>query len=747
MDPADRPHLARFFVFPPFIADSLSRTLFRDGRAVSLGSRAFDTLLTLIRNRERVVTKDDFLREAWHGAAVEDSNLSKQISTLRKVLDDTRDAHRFIVTVPGVGYRFAAPVEERETEAHLRMVPQVEEVRAWRQVSVGLAVSALVCAVLLGWLASRMLDARRMSAPAASRALWQLTFDPGVQTDPAWSPDGRTLAYSSDRSGQAHIWLQAVGGGAAVQLTHTPLPDVEPDWSPDGTRLAFATRGVGGGIRVIAASGGVVQPVASFGESPQWSPDGSSILFTRSDFGGSRLFVARLDGRDPAPILEEFLRPFRQMRFAWHPDSRHVSVWGVHRDAGIGFWTIRLDGTGEIRSAVSSVVTAQFERDALAFTDVYGTPSEFSWSSRGDALVFEGVSRGVHNLWRVSVDPQTLTWTQGPERLTTASDVSAKPQLSHDGSRLAFASRHERVRLWSFPFDSNAGRVLGEGEALTSDAFDALSPEVSRDGARLVYKVQRGEAGEVRVRDLHTGADTVLVKGDDRVRTVLRWAADGREVFYARNASVISDDVVSATMSGGLEQVVHSARNTLDYLFDWAPDGRWCVGVWRSPAGVSELRVVRSSASPLGDSVRTLAVGRDAMLRLARFSPDQRWVAFVEAKAGSSQVHVVDVDGGPTRVVTDGASYDDHPRWSADGKLLYFLSNRSGFFNLWSRRFDLVTGQPVGEPFQVTSFNLPSRAIPLRLRQLGISVAGDRLIVPVSEVASRIWILDDLDRH
>ena len=585
-------------------------------------------------------------------------------------------------------------------------------------------------------------------APASDSSpsvLWQLTFDKGVQTDPAWSPDGLRIAYSSDRSGYEDIWLESVDGGLAVPLTQSPAPDVKPDWSPDGKRLVFATLGVGGGIRLMSSTGGAIQEIAPFGNSPKWSPDGSSILFTRSDWGPAQLYISTLDGAPPRPVLEEFLGRFTSLRFAWHPDSRHVSVWGVRQDTGLGFWTVALDGTRVVQSTTAPGVLAELERSALSFRDVDGTPTSFSWSPRGDALVFEGVSRGVHNLWRVGVDPQTLAWTQGPERLTTSSDRHARPQLSRDGTRLAFVSRRERVRLWSFPFDPRIGRLLGAGEPLTSEAFDALSPDVSPDGSRVVYTAQQGDVGAVRVHDMQTGADTELVKGDERGRSVLRWTPDSREVFYARDVPP-RHELVSANLLGGKEHVQSSAER-LDYVWDWALDGRWLLGGGRNPAGLSELRLVHADPSHQGNRVRTLATAREGYLRLARLSPNQRWVAFVVAKSGSSAVHMVDVESGASRPVTDGSSFDDHPRWSPDGGTLYFLSNRTGFFNLWGSRLHPATGEPVGAPFQVTSFARSSQALPSRLRQLGVSASGDRLIVPVSEMSSSIWVLDGFDNR
>ena len=339
-----------------------------------LGSRAFDTLVTLIRHRDRVVEKDDFLREAWRGAVVEESNLTKQISLLRKMLEDTPSSHRYIVTVPGTGYRFVAQVDEREATDEPVPVDLGSLNQRSRLLNVRYALLATVGAIVLGAIVGKMtMGTTRPGASASPSLLWQLTFDKGVQADPAWSPDGLRIAYSSDRSGYADIWLQPVDGGQAVQLTQSSSPDVEPDWSPDGTRLVFATLGVGGGIRVMSSAGGPVHEIAPFGNSPRWSPDGSSILFTRSDWGPARLYVSTLDGAPPRPVLEEFLAPFVSIRFAWHPDSRHVSVWGVRPGIGIGFWTIALDGTDVTRSAIAPGVLAELERSALSFREVDGT--------------------------------------------------------------------------------------------------------------------------------------------------------------------------------------------------------------------------------------------------------------------------------------------------------------------------------------------------------------------------------------
>src|SRR6476469_8198577 len=119
----------RFLVCPPFTVDTVNRAVLQNGHAVPLGSRAFDILVTLIRHRDRIVDKDDFLREAWHGAVVEESNLTKQISQVRKVLEDTPSSHRYIITVPGTGYRFVARVDEREEVEDLPLTNVTDPIR------------------------------------------------------------------------------------------------------------------------------------------------------------------------------------------------------------------------------------------------------------------------------------------------------------------------------------------------------------------------------------------------------------------------------------------------------------------------------------------------------------------------------------------------------------------------------------------------------------------------------------------
>jgi DNA-binding winged helix-turn-helix (wHTH) protein/tetratricopeptide (TPR) repeat protein len=96
--------------FGPFLLDPGKRILLRDEQEILLYGKAFDTLFLLVRNSDRLIKKDELLREVWANRVVEENNLSQSISAARKALDDTAQPHTYIVTVPAWGYRFAAPV-------------------------------------------------------------------------------------------------------------------------------------------------------------------------------------------------------------------------------------------------------------------------------------------------------------------------------------------------------------------------------------------------------------------------------------------------------------------------------------------------------------------------------------------------------------------------------------------------------------------------------------------------------------
>ncbi|MFO7288118.1 MAG: transcriptional regulator, partial [Gammaproteobacteria bacterium] len=99
--------------FGGYRLDAVARKLFGpDGEPVHLSSRAFDTLLELIRHAGETLSKDYLMQAVWPDVIVEQNNLNQAISSLRRCLADSPSAPRFIQTIPGRGYRFIAPIED-----------------------------------------------------------------------------------------------------------------------------------------------------------------------------------------------------------------------------------------------------------------------------------------------------------------------------------------------------------------------------------------------------------------------------------------------------------------------------------------------------------------------------------------------------------------------------------------------------------------------------------------------------------
>src|SRR5579864_5226795 len=99
-----------FYEFGPYRIDPDERRLLRDQELIPLPPKAFETLLILVRHSEQVVLKDDLMKTLWPDTFVEEANLTQNVFVLRKALGESAQDPRYIVTVPGRGYRFASKV-------------------------------------------------------------------------------------------------------------------------------------------------------------------------------------------------------------------------------------------------------------------------------------------------------------------------------------------------------------------------------------------------------------------------------------------------------------------------------------------------------------------------------------------------------------------------------------------------------------------------------------------------------------
>jgi len=768
-----------FYAFDSFVVDAGKSVLSRDGQSVPLTPKAFEILLVLVRNPGRVLKKEELIEEVWPDAFVDENNLPRNISSLRKALGEGPAEHKYIVTLPGQGYRFVAEVRQLEspngapTRALLESVPLEptkleptitvhEEVvksepatRKPRSISLLVVCACLALALAISgyFLAQRWLHSSQPTT--AQRKLWQLTFEPGLETDPSWSPDGRFVAYSSDQSGNFDIWVRSIGEGNSVQVTSSPAHDWQPNWSPDGLSLVFRSEREGGGLFVVPALGGSERKLCGFGYRPRWSPDGSQVLFDSSAYIGavkSKTFVISATGGTPRDVLNDFVPQFvSTLLVAWHPDGSRLSVWGNHRQAGWSFWTVPLNGGPPLQSQIDTSVQSQLKEAGVRFVN-------FLWLPSANGLIFEGESQGVRNLWKVKVVPSTLRWIDGLERITTGAGKDTDIAVSSDGRKLAFSIRSERSRLWTVPFDPIAGKTTGTSQPLTVAGMDALQPGLSPDGKMLVFRKRRADKEELWAKSLADGRETLLTGADDfrRVNPIL--SNDGTRLIYVRSgpAQVETDPQVSRTLalratSGGDEQILTSPMQGRISLTDWTLDGKWILmsSDLQTPGRVA-LALFPLEAAPRSETqMRVIASNPEYNLWQGRFSPDGRWISFNAFNATDpsvSTVYAISASGGEWIKLTEGRYWDDKPRWSPDGKAIYFVSNRTGFFNVWKVRFDPASGKPLDQPTRVTDFENSTQLIMPNIVQLEMALTSDRIILPMMETSGSIWVLENVDR-
>jgi Tol biopolymer transport system component/DNA-binding winged helix-turn-helix (wHTH) protein len=786
------------YAFGQFVVDRLTRRLWREGRLMPITSKTFDVLVVLLEQREHTVTKDELLNRVWPDTAVNENNLARQISSLRRALGQRPDEHDFVVTIPGHGYRFVAAVQDlpgvpselltvRNGDAHLPPESGAEpgpepidtenprggdeaasdqplpvatrdhadpvssirlNARWMRWMPLG-PLAATACGVVAAAVVMTLMRPADPQ-PQPRRTLQRITYDEAaLPRDAAWAPDGQWVVYAKDRAGNADLWKQRLGDPDPVRLTTSEPSESQPQWSPDGQSIVFRSERDGGGLYVIPADGGSERIVSTFGYDPVWSPDGTRILFKRSVVlpDSPTIYVVGLDGKPPRPLRPDVLGQFSALHAAWHPDGLRISIWGsIVRKGELQFLTVPLDAGRPTRARISARV-----RQDLAKVSA----GRFVWAQSRRHIYFEARADDTRNVWRVTVDPQTEEWVEGPERLTTGAGEETNVAISPDGTRLVFTATSSRTRLWAFPFDTTNGRVIGEPYPISDGNTGEVDFDARADGSKVAYRTVRAGRNELWERSVIEGRERLLLSSTDWRLAKPLWSPDGARLAFSRCATrdnTLAPAVAVLNTDGSGQRVLTLPDHVEMQGSDWSKDGQAILGACRFSEWerYSTCLVPVSNANEGDDSiVRVIASDPKRNLYNQRFSPNQRWITFLAhdlSYASTSTIYVTPTTGGAWRAITDGTWFDDKPRWGPDGRILYFVSNRTGVANVWGRRFDDSTGAPIGDPFPVTSFRSAQFLLTPRTVQMDIAITATQLLLPMTESRSEIWMLDQVDR-
>ena len=712
------------YKFGNFQVDTIKRVLQRDDVPVQLPSKAFDVLLALVDHNQDVMDKDELMRLVWGERIVEENNLTRHISTLRKVLDETPNDHRYIVTVPGRGYKFVAQVEripgngvrpalvqkngdskeasnqpgayKSELDMTVRDFggPVQAEIASTRDESLAtglktnsprtwrLAIALVGLLGFGGFIAVKLSDRTSGSLSVNSYRDWEevrLTRN-GCSITPTISRDGKYVAYVNHELGRESIWIHQVSTSTQQQIT-PPEKFSYRDlvFSADGSELYFA--------RVEESSPLLtLYRIPVFGGLPKklrddlvdvvlLSTDGTRLAFARQNSEGKTEFIlANSDGVEERVLLNTSVAyP------AWSPDGNVIVFSSGNAESGgekMGIREIRLsDG-------------AQKEITSHKWQHV----GDKKWLADGSGLILSArdMKTSVRKLWLIS-------YPSG-EAKPLSSDLENyyHVEITADMRSLVAQQSMSISDIWSSPLSDVAA-----GKKISGWGLDGLC--VMPDG-RIVYSgLLSAATHELWMMNADgTGRKQLTFDTSNDISPAA--TPDGRHIVFASNRSGHFEIWRMNTDGSNLVQLTNTNGANPPSI---SRDGKWVIylsagNLYKIPLEGGEATLVCKNAS--GG---------------ARVSPDGRLIAYFSKGEKALRIAVSSFpDGVLVKTFDTGSSSlnNNSLLWTPDSKSLLYSQSSDGVANIWVQP---LSGTP---PKQVTDFKADG------IFRFDLSVDGNTLV-------------------
>lgn len=700
-------NLNKGFCFGEFEIDADHRLLLKRGEAVPLNSKTFDLLLTLAENHGRVLSKNDLLDKVWENQFVEENNLTVHVAALRKALGETKNEHRFIVTVPGKGYQFVAEldgttngdivVESRRVE-RIVVEEEIEEQTdgnaralenghtAYRGLAARSAVQPLgwgirkrrFAIVIIGIfvLAStggyvfreRLWAGSASAAPFVQHRVRQLTTNGKVGTA-ALSPDGKLFAYTIDDLGQKSLSLGYVDGGNHLELR----PAAEATYrslvfSPDNSQLYFSIRdekNLKFTLYKMPILGGVPTKLVDDVGHFSLSPDGKQLALARRDNEQKKDFIviSAIDGsdrRDVAWFPTDL--SFRWDTISWSADGRRLALSAVK------------DGTYYFDDlAIVDISSGEVSRVPLEdFREITKT----AWLKDGSGLIVTAIERSSHSsvpqyrCVHVSLaDKATalITTDRSNYGASWHNDAGTTLSLSTETDLLLGVEHRQLSNVWVAPAND-----LASAHQITFSSFgkyDGLwGMDWTPDG-RLIYTTS--DTTSQFLSEMNgDGSEQKPITAPGQVDSVLTVSADGRYVLF------------HSTRNGGLDiwRTDIDGSNPKQLTFGGkgfhpapSPDGRWVY--YKSWLNIGELcRVPMDGGQPEclnNKETSWMSFSPDGKYLAASYITDKQRLAIYSAETNEL---LKQFDLPKTGTLYMGS------RWTPDSKAVTYRDNAYGYW-------------------------------------------------------------------
>lgn len=666
--------------FGSFELDPQLRELRKRGLKIKTSPQAFCVLLCLLDRPGELITREELFQKLWPADThVEfEGNLNAIIRVLREALGDSARNPRFIETEPKVGYRFIAPVFAVPQQPVIRESPEPQPAMPVEPAAVVApkisprTTYALVPLTLLfaGWM---LWPSIRPGSPAPqSRAnITQLTHFLGSAGHPSFSPDGTRVAFhwNGDERGDDDIYVMRIGAEDLHRLTKDPANDTNPAWSPDGRDIAFlrSVSNTQSALMMAPAIGGTERTVAVLPRvrSFTWSPDGQYIAYSLAasdnefnpapDGGISAISLSTgqtlpitASAKGTGDSHPSFSRDGRKLAFVRRSDLWMLPIDGALRSTGpavrltfdsVGaqypVWT--RDGSSLIFAADRGV---HGKLRKIAVDNPNAAPQEVGGEDAFEPAIDAAGSRLVYSRSAVVDSLNTIELCgagctpEAPRKLVYSTKLARNPSYSPDGRRIAFeSSRSGHMEIWICDRDGSNPRQL-----TNLGGVPVGTPNWSPDGTQIVFDARLQTGSAILVIPAAGGAPRQLTSGSTE-DLVPSWSHDGTRIYFCSkrtgtlqvwSMSAGGDGVIQITRNGGF-RAVESHDGKLLYFSKGATN----TAIWKIPAAGGE---------------ETLLI--DRLSYWQNFSVIAAGIYFVPVSNGRTiPIHFYDVATGSTHLV------------------------------------------------------------------------------------------------
>ena len=560
-----------------------------------------------------------------------------------------------------------------------------------------------------------------------------LATDAAYEGVPAWSPDGRAIAYVRDVDGTLQIFVRSLDSPMAAQVTQSARDCREPFWHPRGDRIFYISQaGEGDALWSVGTGGGSPEVILANVSTADISPDGKTLVLLRQTGHGNfrlTLWISSPPGAEPrlytpGTVAKRTLAPSAVSQYTigtsvrFSPDGSKVGLWGEHHYGGPA------GGTGRAERSVETVFWMLRYPDGDPFRVPVGGGAaalsfRFSWMPDSRHVLFGGElpEREGSHLWLMDTERGKI------RPLTAGHGSESDPAIAPDGRRIVFSS--ERGDYDLFSIDLSRGTF---GAYLATTRLER-SPVSSRVRGEIAYVTNRSGRHEVWLRSEDGAWDRPIVSdkdfGGDATLLLANpsFSPDGQRVAYQRRGSSGYHVWISPIAGGPAVRLLAD----LGYQDSptWSPDGNWIAFVAVSGSGFA-LHKIKVGAASRAVSVKEGIVYPST----PQWSPRGDWIT-VETPDGFA---VTSSDGLKTRTLLEETVLAH--TWSGDGTAIYAI-RLSEDLHLLLSRLDVATGQQT----ELADLGLSPPVID-PVAGLTLSRDNNRLLMGIRRLEGDLWLLE-----